>query len=86
MRIQPKGKERKDCSYFDSALVAFTSKGFVHNFELDSHEFRSKDCEFKSDRNVLCNLLESIVTNEKERDFVIHSQVHNSKKGDHAPR
>ena len=76
----------KNCSCFDSVLVILTSRKLVHTFELGSREFQSYDCEFKSDRNILSNLLEIVVTNIIRKVFVVHSQVHNSKKGDHAPR
>jgi hypothetical protein len=66
--------------------VILTSRDLVHTFELGSREFQSYDCEFKSDRNILSNLLEIVVTNRIRKVFVVHSQVHNSKKGDHAPR
>ena len=56
--IRPRGLWEKNCSCFDSVLVILTSRDLVHTFELGSREFQSYDCEFKSDRNVLSNLLE----------------------------
>ena len=76
----------KNCSCFDSVLVILTSRDLVHTFELGSREFQSYDCEFKSDWNILSNLLEIVVTHRIRKVFVVHSQVHNTKKGDHAPR
>ena len=76
----------KNCSCFDSVLVILTSRDLVHTFELGSHEFQSYDCEFKSDRNVLSNLLEFLWLTKSDKFWFVHSQVHNSKKGDHAPR
>ena len=76
----------KNCSCFDSVLMILTSRDLVHTFELGSREFQSYDCEFKSDRNIFSNLLEIVMTNRIRKVFVVHSQVHNSKKGDHAPK
>ena len=86
VRIRPRGKREKKCFCFDSALLAFTWKGFVHNFELGSREFLSLDQEFKSDRNVFCYLLELFVTNEKEKVLLSILRYTIQRKGDHAPR
>ena len=86
VRISAKSFLWEKNSCFDSVLVILTSRDLVHTFELGLREFQSYDCEFKSDWNILSNLLEIVVTNRIRKVFVVHSQVHNSKKGDHAPR